>query len=74
MKRYSILIDGRAGPIRMKRRVVVDAVDEGGALDAVSDRASRMFPGHFRMDVEKVEDAPAGSSPGVISTTELPVG
>lgn len=55
----------------MRRRVVVDAVDEGGALDAVSDRASRMFPGHFRMDVEKVEDAAPGSSPGVISSAEL---
>jgi|HubBroStandDraft_6_1064221.scaffolds.fasta_scaffold56491_4 hypothetical protein len=74
MKRYTILIEGSAGQIRMKRRVTVDAVHEGGALDAVSDRASSMFPGHFRMDVEKVEEAPAGSSPGVvISSSELPV-
>jgi hypothetical protein len=73
MKRYTIIITGSAGSIRAKRRVVINAVDEGGALDTLSDRASEVFPGHFRMEVEKVEDAAAGSSPGIISNTEIPV-
>jgi hypothetical protein len=73
MKRYTVVIEGSAGPIHAKRRVVINAVDEGGALDALSDRASSVFPGHFRMDVEQVEEAAAGSSPGIISVTEIPI-